>query len=228
MTQSSGKNEKIGIERRARFAFLNYHIYNTSGLIIAGVPSGEASRYVYIFTKDLGLVGAHAQNTRNISSKLRYALDAPARSRVSLVRGKNSWRLVSAVPDKRFCAVFAENSEKIRLCARTFSLIKKLLAGEEANERLFSVVSDFLDFLETMETDGVGKDGKDGKDENVKNVEAVLLLRILHLLGYLPENKLTREFARGAVWNEEIVRAMSPYRKEAVKIINESLRASDL
>ncbi|MEK7390557.1 MAG: recombination protein O N-terminal domain-containing protein [Patescibacteria group bacterium] len=195
---------------------LHYHTYNTLGLILGSAPSGEASRYVYVFTKDLGLVGAHAQNTRNINSKLRYALDAPARSHVSLVRGKNMWRLISAVPDKRFYSVFKENPEKQRLCARTFSLIKKLLAGEEANPELFAVVNEFLDFIEKEE------------QNTLKDVEAILVLRILHYLGYIPGNDLTRQFAHSTGWNSEIISAMAPRRKEAVKIINESLRETGL
>ena len=68
---------------------MSYHTYNTEGLILEAKPIGETSQYVYVFTRELGLVGAHAQNTRHITSKLRYALDAPARSTVSLVRGKH-------------------------------------------------------------------------------------------------------------------------------------------
>ncbi len=195
-----------------------YHTYNTPGLILGSTPSGEASRYVYIFTKDLGLVGAHAQNTRHVSSKLRYALDAPARSQVSLVRGKNMWRLISAVPDKRFYSVFGEDTERMMLCTRTFSLIKKLLAGEEAHPELFDVVNDFLDFIQNPEPASV----------DLKDAEAVLVLRILHSLGYIPENDLAKQFARGTEWNPEIISAMAPYRKEAIKIINESLRATGL
>lgn len=195
---------------------MHYHTYNTPGLIIAGAPSGEASRYVHVFTKDIGLIGAHVQNARNINSKLRYALDAPARSHVSLVRGKNMWRLVSAVPDKRFYSVFKENPEKQRLCARTFSLIKKLLPGEEPNPELFAAVDEFLDFIEKEE------------QNTLKDVEAILVLRILHILGYILENDLTRKFARSTGWNSEIVSAMTSQRKEAIQIINESLRETGL
>ncbi len=197
---------------------MSYHVYNTPGFILGGTPSGEASRYIYIFTRDLGLVGAHAQNTRNVNSKLRYALDAPSFSQVSLVRGKNMWRLKSAVPDKRFYTIFKDDPEKLKLCIRVFALIKKLLAGEEANEPLFTIIQDFLDFLEKNFT----------PDLNLKDAEPILVLRILHLLGYIPENELTTQFARSSEWNAELIKKMAPMRKEAVAIINESLKASDL
>lgn len=210
---------------------MNYHTYNTLGLVLGSAPSGEASRYVYVFTKDLGLVGAHAQNARNINSKLRYALDAPARSQVSLVRGKNMWRLVSAIPDKRFYSVFRENPEKQQLCARTFSLIKKLLAGEESNPELFSAINEFLDFVAMEGKSRVGGDLVGERNDaclDLKDIEAILVLRILHFLGYIPENDLTRQFAHSAGWNSEIVSAMTPRRREAIRIINESMRETGL
>lgn len=201
----------------------HYHTYNTTGLVLGGTPSGESSRYIYIFTRDLGLVGVHGQNTRSVSSKLRYALDAPARSQVSLVRGKNTWRLVSATPDKRFFSVFEGQPEKLALCTRVFLVLKKLLAGEESNPELFSLVNTFLDFLMSDMTDLVGESIGDLKD-----IEAILMLRILHTLGYIPDSPLAVQFARGTEWNSEIISAMTPHRKEAVRVINESLKATDL
>lgn len=181
------------------------------------LPAGETSQYVYIFTKDLGLVGAHAQNTRNINSKLRYALNVPAKSHVSLVRGKNVWRLISAIPDKQLYIIFKNSPEKLKVCANVFSLLKKLLAGEEANPELFSLVDSFLIFLQT-----------DLSDEEIKNAETIFLIRMLSILGYMPDNDIVREFAFGDDWNTEIIMKITSLRKEAVKIINESLRATDL
>lgn len=196
---------------------MNYHTYNTPAFIISSLPAGESSRYIYIFTKDLGLVGAHAQNTRHVNSKLRYALDVPAMSQVSLVRGRNMWRLVSAVPEKRYISLFEDSPEKVKLCIQVFLLIKKLVAGEESNHTLFFTISSFLDFLENS-----------SEQVDIKNIESIALLRILHILGYIPENELTIKFARHNDWSIDIVDSMTHWRKEAVKIINESLSATGL
>lgn len=190
---------------------------------MGGTPSGEASRFIFIFTRDLGLVGAHAQNTRHVSSKLRYALDAPARSTVSLVRGKSMWRLVSAVPETRFVTFFDDEPEKLALVVRIFSLLKKLLPGEEADPRLFDLIDSFFEFLKTV---SCGQDG--AGDVEIKDAEAVLVLRILHRLGYIPDIDLARQFAHDTDWTVELVAAMSSRRKEAVSVINESLKATDL
>lgn len=172
-----------------------------------------------MFTRDLGLVGAHAQNTRSINSKLRYALDAPARAVVSLIRGKHMWRLANAVPDKGFYSLWRESPEKQKLCTRTFSLLKKLLAGEDPNPELFTTVDTFLTFLE-------GNDFSHADD--IKNIEAIIVLRILYLLGYVPENEALKQFFETKEWDVEIINAMSDHRKEAIKVINESLKETGL
>lgn len=199
---------------------MSHHVYNTTGLILDKLPSGETSDFVYVFTRDLGLVGAHAQNTRSVKSKLRYAIDAPARSTVSLVRGKNKWRLISAIPDKSYFVTFRNNPEKQKLCAQTLYLIKKLLAGEEPNQELFQVVNEGLDFLDT----GISTDIPD----QIRNFEAILILRILHILGYIPETETLKPFYMSTDWDAELVTSFTPARKDAVKIINESLQASGL
>jgi recombinational DNA repair protein (RecF pathway) len=195
-----------------------HHTYNSPAFVLGSTPAGESSRFVFLFTKELGLVGAHAQNTRHVSSKLRYSLNAPARSVVSLVRGKSTWRLTNAMPDKGFYFIFKEQPEKQKLCTRIFSLIKKLLAGEESNPELFTLVDNFLIFLEETELGG----------EELKNIEAVVMLRILYMLGYIPQNELSQEFTNNFDWKKEILERMGPQRKEAVRMINESLRATGL
>ncbi len=204
---------------------MHYHVYNTPGFILGSKASGEASRFIYIYTKELGLVGAHAQNTRSVNSKLRYALDAPALATVSLVRGKNMWRLKSAVPEKRYASVFKEDQEKLQLCARVFALIRTLVAGEEANPELFDLVHGFLEFIEK---DFNGNVSGDSAAADIKNAEAVLILRVLHMLGYIPDSELAQQFAYGNEWSADIVKAMATHKKEAILVINESLRASGL
>ncbi len=175
---------------------------------------------MYVFTRELGLVGAHAQNTRHITSKLRYALDAPARSTVSLVRGKNMWRLISAVPDKSFYAAFRNSEQKQIIAARVFFLIKKLLAGEESNGELFDVINSGLNFLEL---------GIEEKEiEQIKNFEAIIILRILHILGYVPETEKLKPFYGNTQWNTDIVTSFTSLRREAIKIINESIKETGL
>lgn len=200
---------------------MHYHTYNTPGLILGGLPAGESSRFIYVFTRDLGLVGAHAQNTRNINSKLRYALDSFSRAEVSLVRGKSKWRLISAVPEKSFYTIFKNEPEKQKLAAQVLTLVKKLVAGEEPNVELFEMVNEFLEFLASANF-------SPATTEDLKNAETVLLIRLLNMLGYMPDTENLKKFTVSTVWSREVVSSVLPVRREAIKIINDSLRATGL
>lgn len=198
-----------------------YHTYNTEAFVLGSRPSGEASRYVYLFTRDLGLVGAHAQGARSLKSKMRYALEPLSHSKVSLVRGKKSWKLTGAAPDKIFFLKFAggrEEREKLALCANTFALIRKLVTGEEKNPELFEILDAGFSFLECA----------DLKSEDIKNTEAILMLRILNNLGYFGGSQALDVFVKESGWSAELLIEMSATRRSAISIINKSLEASHL
>ncbi len=195
-----------------------YHTHNTEAFVLTALPSGESSKYVYLFTKDLGLVGAHAQGVRDVKSKLRYALDNLSYSRVSLVRGKNSWRLTNAVPHKNFFLEFRDDQPKLILCANTLALIKKLVAGEEKNHKLFEILDSGFSFLERERL----------SSDNIKNVEAIFMLRILDNLGYLGDEAVLEQFVLGDAWSHEMLVEMERERRNAVFAINKSLEASHM
>lgn len=195
-----------------------YHIYNTEAFVLGSRPSGEASKYVYLFTRELGLIGAHAQSSREVKSKLRYALDDLSYSKVSLVKGKNSWKLTNAVPEKNFFANFSENYPKLLLCANALALIKKLVAGEEKNSKLFEILEQGFKFLEENNL----------SEEDIHNAEAIFMLRILNNLGYFGASKTLENFALTDFWNQSLIQEMAGQRRNAVFVINKSLEASHL
>ena len=153
-----------------------YAIYQTEGIVLGGADSGEANRYLYIFTKDLGLVGATAQGLRELKSKLRYSLQDFSYSKVDLVRGKSGWRVVSAQSIVNYSHIFRDGDKKecfettVRLCR----LLGRLLKGEEQNEKLFSEVMEILSALKEQTL----------SREDVFNLEIIAVMRILKNLGY--------------------------------------------
>ena len=195
-----------------------YHTYNTEAFVLGSRPSGESSKYVYLFTKDLGLVGARAQGSREIKSKLRYALDDLSHSKVSLVKGKNSWKLTGAASHKNFFAQFKNERAKLVLCANAFALIKKLVAGEEKNQKLFEILEQGFSFLEQENL----------SDEDVLNAEAIFMLRILNNLGYFGEHEMLGGFALTEFWTPDLLKEMSAKRRNAISAINKSLEVSHL
>jgi recombinational DNA repair protein (RecF pathway) len=112
---------------------MSYAVYSTRGFILGSSPSGEASKIFLIYTSDFGLVRARAQSVRMLSSKLRYNLEDYSFGTFSLVRGREVWRLTGA--EKQ------ELPEKLSLVrARVLNLVKRLVQGEEKNEKLFNTL----------------------------------------------------------------------------------------
>lgn len=196
-----------------------YHTYNTEAFILGGLPAGESSRFMYLFTRDLGLVGARAQNARGVASKLRYSLADFSHSSVSLVRGKNSWRLVNAAPQKNFFALFRAHPDALELTARILATVRMLVAGEEANPQLYAILTHAFSFLEqNLES-----------TQTTKNFETILMLRILDNLGYFGSHDSLGEFVQTpTVWSRELLDAMEDKRRAAVMAINNALKMSNL
>ncbi|KKU49566.1 MAG: repair protein RecO protein [Parcubacteria group bacterium GW2011_GWB1_49_7] len=111
---------------------MSYHIYTTKGIILSAQPVREADRVYNILTRDLGLVRASALGVRKAASKLRGNIEPVSLSSVSLVRGKDSWRLTSAELIKKIPAEEA--------IARPLALLEKLVQGEAIHPELFDVV----------------------------------------------------------------------------------------
>ena len=94
-----------------------HHIYHTEGFVLSGQSVGEANKYFRIFTKDFGMVGAMAQGIRLLQSKLRYSLQDYSYSKISLVRGKQVWRIVGAIKEKNLYESL-NNPVKFEILAR--------------------------------------------------------------------------------------------------------------
>ena len=112
---------------------MSYHIYTTRGLVLSERPVREADRIYNILTRDFGLVRATALGVRKINSKLRGSIEPVSLSNVSLVRGKEHWRLTSA----EFIRSFKQS--------RPLSLLENLVAGEAPHPELFDMAEKYLE-----------------------------------------------------------------------------------
>jgi len=112
-----------------------YTIYHTEGIVLGGAPVGEASKILYIFTRDFGLVSAHTRSLRELKSKLRYGLQDFSYTHIDLIRGKGGWRVTSAIPIDNL-SLAPIRIDYFELISRVFSLVRRLVKGEECNERL--------------------------------------------------------------------------------------------
>jgi DNA repair protein RecO len=188
-------------------------IYTTEGFILKSASFGEANKYFFIFTKDFGLIRVAGQSVRHLKSKLRYNLEDYSLGHFSVVRGREVWRLTSAGEKNKIIDL-----TKLALLARLFSLLVRLLHGEEKNEILFTNLKNVFLFL--TET-GLST-------EDLINLECILALRILFNLGYLGKVGDLDLFIDSETIDSVLLNQMSIHRKQAILEINKSLLETQL
>ncbi|KKT85482.1 MAG: repair protein RecO protein [Parcubacteria group bacterium GW2011_GWD1_44_9] len=130
-------------------------------------PVREADRIYTIMTRDLGLVQATALGVRKEASKLRGALEPFVLSKISLVRGKEHWRVTSAE-----CIQSISPTPTV---ARPLVLLEKLVRGEASHPELFDAVEEAVLSSELHD----------------EMFEVRIVSKILFHLGYLKESDLS-------------------------------------
>jgi DNA repair protein RecO len=195
-----------------------HHVYQTPGIVLGGFGSDEASRFVYIFTRDLGLIGGTAQGVRLLKSKLRYSLQDLTYADVSLVRGKSSWKIVNARYRHNALHAFEERREHLLAFARIIALVKRLVRGEEKNEDLFVILTDAFTFLTESTLSA----------QDAHNFECLVVLRILRSLGYLAHNQTLLLLTDSSEYTVEMLHEVERLKKEVVGEINKSLAETQL
>lgn len=192
-----------------------HHIYHTEALILGSKNHGDAGKVFFLFTRELGMVYATASGIRKLESKLRYVAQDYAYMNVDLVKGKEMWRLTTASKTEDVYQL-DENYSALRVVAQVAQLLRKLLAGEEANQTLFDeVVVGFQALLREKDL------------KALEGLEMVLVLRILHQLGYIGNLDKMGEFVSSPMGGEMFYEAHK-HRQSILREINKALRESHL
>src|SRR3989344_2709203 len=150
-----------------------HHIHHTEGIIVASRNTGEADKMLSIYTRDFGMVFAHARGIRKLESKLRYALQDYALARVNLVRGKSGWRVTSATPG--IFVDFKKHPLEAVIIANLSRLLIRLVNGEEKSEEVFQTLKSGIELL----VEGISDDNQR------RALESLSVLKLLFHLGYL-------------------------------------------
>lgn len=190
-----------------------HHVYTTPGFLVHSSPHGEAGKFFLVFTRDLGMIGATAQGVRLSQSKLRYFTQDFSYSLFSVVRGKEVWRMTGAKEVEGVGEV--TGTEERKLVVRILTLLKRLLPGEEKNERLFEVIEKFYKYLSS-------------NNLKIELVEYLIVLRILNSLGYISSKDIFMDILPSADINEEILEKVSKVKESILKEINNALKESQL
>jgi len=209
------RGEDFQLRFAQRKSFMSYHIYHTRGIIVGSQPSGESNRFYKIFTEELGLVGATAQSVRVGKSKLRYVLQDYGMVLVDLVRGKEVWRITSAIEEQP--PVGIDRNENKEIFTHACMLVSRLLHGEAPEKEIFIDLHNLADFLR--------KEG--GLKDLRTSVEALFALRTLVALGYVDSSGYGA-FLKAGEYTKGLLTQFSQILPRAVELVNNALASSHL
>ena len=117
-----------------------HYIHHTNGIILHSFNIGESHRVIEVLTEKLGFIRANVRSVRNERSKLRYGLENLSETTLSLVRGREVWRVTGALPRQNFYHSLKDDFEKLTLLLRIITLVRRLVQGEEKNKYLYLVI----------------------------------------------------------------------------------------
>lgn len=195
-----------------------YETYETDAFVLSAHNVGEGNRFFYLFTKEFGLVKATAQSVRVEKSKLRYNLQPFSRAQVSLVRGKEQWRVVGAEGAQHFFVSFSGNTEAQQLLRHLFDLVIRLVHGEGVHPYTFDTLG---------EVSGVLLRG-DVTKEDLKPLELISVARILFELGYFSPKEYAAHIFEDTRFSHDTLLSITTNREMLVRDINASLEETHL
>lgn len=194
-----------------------YAFYTTKAFVLGQREASEANFLYDFFTERFGRVAARAQGVRKLSSKLRYNLQPFARVEVTLVRGREGWRIVGAWPDQFFASIRHERRKRVTF-SEVLALLERLYIGERSEAHLFAEVSAAAAFLDQA-TLG---------PETLEAYRLLLIFRLVEQLGYAPRSSPLEPFLVSGPWTEQVVESFLPHRAAAAGIIEQALHVSHL
>lgn len=193
-----------------------HHIYHTRGFILSSKNVGEADKMFSIYTRELGLVRAHARGVRLHKSKLRFTMQDFSYANIDLVRGKDIWRVTTAKHITSFPLSRANESSLI-LTTRVSRLLERLCTGEAQNEEIFD---DFIQALYLLDDENVSSTSREA-------LELHLVLRILNNLGYIDDSLILKKYL-SAPFDHSKIETLLLERQSIISHINRALNESQL
>ncbi|MFN3188155.1 MAG: recombination protein O N-terminal domain-containing protein [Candidatus Paceibacteria bacterium] len=194
---------------------MSYQTYITEAIVCGSYDNNTADKSFLLFTRRGGMLYATARSVREERSKQRYALQVFSCINISLVRGKQSWRIGSVESTGNLFSQAQSRAVRGSIVS-VMKLVRQYIHGEETNFALYDEVVEGLSFLISL-------------PENSKVVvwETFIKARILYQLGYIaPSTEVKELFYKDLheVLEEDIV----SFQKTFSKLIEEAKAVSHL
>ena len=109
--------------------------YVTQSIVLDSYDQGEHDRAYKVFTREFGLLICQAKSIRKLESKLRAHILPRSISLITLVQGKEVWRLVGAQEEVLFSPYIHEAT----------TLLKRFVRGEGVYKKLYDRIIAFLE-----------------------------------------------------------------------------------
>lgn len=195
-----------------------YHKHTTFAFVLNVSPSGEKNHFITLFTKEFGMVRAKAQSVRVNDSKLRYALQEFSYIEVSLVKGKEIWRITNALPIYNVYFELKEKQDIFMVIARIFSLLRRLMPEEGCEALIFSDMEAVCKNAQTITY----------SPKSIQTLEWLFILRMMCFLGYAHKENFADLCEDEIEWTNEYLESISGHKDNAIYSINNALKASHL
>lgn len=155
---------------------MSYATYTTDALVCGAYDRNTADRSYLLFTREAGMLYADAKSVREERSKQRYALQEFSYVRVSLIKGKHTWK-VGSVETLHNDYTEAVSREARGSVVRLYKVLRRYIRGEEVARELFDYVCNALAALR-------------GVAQSRELLERIVEANILWRLGYVDEASL--------------------------------------
>lgn len=193
---------------------MTYTKYHTQGIVLKKFDRGEADQVYAIFTREAGILYAHAQGVRKVGSKLRGGLQVGTVGTFSFIRARVSWRVTHASASVLAGTRLAQQARLNEVFGRLARLVMKLVPREEPQIELFDVFAHALRFIVRYEL----------RDDDIENLEALLALRVLYTLGYVGKTKQFGYLLASPFVTDVFLAEAARVRQGALVRINRALR----
>ncbi|MCB9810609.1 MAG: recombination protein O N-terminal domain-containing protein [Candidatus Nomurabacteria bacterium] len=159
---------------------MSYQTYITEAIVCGSFLHNTADKVFVLFTREAGMLYATARSVREERSKQRPALQEFSQIRVSLVKGKQGWRIGSVVPGPNYFAT-AKSREARGSVVMLMKTLRRFVHGEEAHSLLFDFCVGASRLLIS-------------ECQKRSFLELAVQLRILDELGYVDSKDIPKNF----------------------------------